>query len=192
MVVLLYNIRSLHNVGSIFRTADAAGIKKLYLCGITPAPVDNFGKPRSQLTKVSLGAEKYVEYASTSSAQVASTSSAQIASARSAAATAKLLEKLKKEGYKIFAIEQSPKSIPYNKVKIRRTGKNKDLKICLVVGNEIKGLPLFILRRADKILEIPMKGTMVRQAHHPRRTGRGKESLNVAVAFGIVAFSLRQ
>lgn len=176
MVVLLYNIRSLHNVGSIFRTADAAGIKKLYLCGITPAPVDNFGKPRSQLTKVSLGAEKYVEYSSV----------------HSATATAKLLEKLKKEGYKIFAIEQSPKSIPYNKVKIRRTGKNKDLKICLVVGNEIKGLPLFILRRADKILEIPMKGTMVRQAHHPRRTGRGKESLNVAVAFGIVAFSLRQ
>jgi len=180
MIALLYNIRSLHNVGSIFRTADAAGIEKIYLCGITPAPVDNFGKPRPQLAKVSLGAEKYVEYAS----------------AGSATATAKLLERLKNpptgEGYKIFAIEQSPKSIPYNKVKIRRTGKNKDLKICLVVGNEIKGLPPSILRKADKILEIPMKGAIIRQAHHPRRTGRGKESLNVAVAFGIVAFSLRQ
>jgi len=62
MIAILHNIRSLYNVGSIFRTADATGIEKIYLCGITPAPVDQFGKYRQQLTKVSLGAEKYVAW----------------------------------------------------------------------------------------------------------------------------------
>ncbi|MEK7566128.1 MAG: TrmH family RNA methyltransferase [Patescibacteria group bacterium] len=160
MIALLYNIRSLHNVGSIFRTADAVGIKKLYLCGITPAPADVFGRPRQQLTKVSLGAEKYVEWD---------------ASARSAQATVKLIDKLKKEKYKIFAIEQSKNSIPYNKLKYSKTKKPEN-KIALIVGNEIKGLPKSILKKADKILEIPMHGR--------------KESLNVSVAFGIVAFHL--
>ncbi len=172
MIVILHNIRSLYNVGSIFRTADAAGVEKIYLCGITPAPFDVFDKPRQQLTKVSLGAEKYVKWE-------------KVGSARSARAIFKLLKNLKKQGYKIFAVEQSKKSIPYYKLKT----KNLKLKIALILGNEIKGLPVSILKRADKILEIPMKGAMVRQAHHPRRTGRGKESLNVAVAFGIVAYN---
>jgi len=158
MIVILHNIRSLHNVGSIFRTADAAGVEKIYLCGITPGPVDVFGKPRPQLTKVSLGAEKYVPWD---------------ASARSARATIKLLEKLKKEKYKIFAIEQSKKSIPYFKIQSYEVQLRK---IGLVVGNEIKGLPPSILKKADKILEIPMRGK--------------KESLNVAVAFGIIVFFL--
>lgn len=158
MIVLLYNIRSLHNVGSIFRTADAAGIKKLYLCGITPAPVDVFGRPRQQLTKVSLGAEKYVEWD---------------ASARSARAISNLIDKLKKEKYKILAVEQSKNSIPYNKLSKPYI---LNPKLCLIVGSEVKGLPKSILKKADKILEIPMRGK--------------KESLNVAVAFGIVAFYL--
>ncbi len=170
MVSLLYNIRSLHNVGSIFRTADAAGVKKLYLCGITPSPTDVFGRPRQQLTKVSLGAEKYVEWD---------------ASVRSARAISKLLDDLKSKGYKIFAIEQAKNATTYYKLQTKRTDK-----IALVLGNEVKGLPKPILKKADKILEIPMRGAMVRQAHHPRHTRRGKESLNVAVAFGIVAFHL--
>ena len=170
MVVLLYNIRSLHNVGSIFRTADAVGVKKLYLTGITPAPTDVFGRPRQQLTKVSLGAEKYVEWD---------------ASARSAKAISKLLENLKSEGYKTFAIEQDKKAIAYYKLRTK-----KKEKIALVLGGEIKGIPKSILKKADKILEIPMQGAVVRQAHHPRKTKRGKESLNVSVAFGIVAFHL--
>jgi len=206
IVVVLHNIRSLHNVGSIFRTADAAGVKKIYLCGITPAPVDVFGKPRPQLTKVSLGAERYVEWdasassaqvASASSAQVASASSAQVASARSAQvasassaqATLKLLENLKKQGFKIFAIEQNKKSIPYFKIKIKDTiTRDSARKTAIILGNEIRGIPPSILKRADKILEIPMRGRIIRQAHHPRRTGQGKESLNVAVAFGVVTF----
>lgn len=176
MIVILHNIRSLYNVGSIFRTADAVGVEKIYLCGITPKPIDVFGKPREQLAKVSLGAEKYVEWD---------------ASARSAQGISRLIDKLKKEKYKIFAIEQNKKSISYYNIKIKSAMTHHSAKkIALVLGNEIKGLPQSILSRAERILEIPMKGAMVRQAHHPRHLGRGKESLNVGVAFGIVAFHL--
>ncbi len=166
MVIVLHNIRSLHNVGSIFRTADAAGVEKIYLCGITPSPLDQFGKPRQQLTKVSLGAEKYIEW-------------------EKAKATGKILDKLKKDKYKIFAIEQSKKSIPYNKLQASppkadppRAESFKFQNIALVLGNEVKGLPPSILKKADKILEIPMYGR--------------KESLNVGVAFGVVVFRLRE
>lgn len=157
MVAVLQNIRSLHNVGSIFRTADAAGLEKLYLCGITPAPVDRFGTIRPQLAKVALGAEKSVAWDG---------------SARSPRAIGRLLESLKKDGYKILALEQSKKSIPYFKLKVN----SQKSKVVLIVGHELIGLPKTILDKADKILEIPMGGK--------------KESLNVAVAFGIVAFHL--
>lgn len=146
----------MHNVGSIFRTADAAGVEKLYLAGITPEPVDRFGRIRPQLAKVSLGAEKYVKWEKVKSAS-------------------KLIDKLKKQGYEILAIEQSKKSIPYYKWKVKR---EKGKGIALVFGNEVRGLSPSILKKADKILEIPMRGQ--------------KESLNVAVAAGIVLFYLRQ
>ncbi len=154
MIAILYNIRSLHNVGSIFRTADAAGIEKLYLCGITPAPVDSFGKVHPQLAKVALGAERYVPWEKIGS-------------------VSKLIDKLKSDGCKIFAIEQSKKSIPYYKLSRFYI---LDSRLCLIVGNEVRGLPKTILAKADKILEIPMRGR--------------KESLNVAVAFGIAVFHL--
>ncbi len=60
--ILLHNIRSIHNVGSIFRTADAAGIKKIYLTGYTPTPIDRFGRVVKELSKVSLGGELSVEW----------------------------------------------------------------------------------------------------------------------------------
>ena len=153
MVAILANIRSLHNVGSIFRTADAAVIEKLYLAGITPTPPDQFGHLRPQLTKVSLGAEKTVAWEKTAS-------------------VAKTIDKLKKDGYKIWAVEQSKKSTPYYRLKIE----NSKLKIALLVGNEITGLSGALLKKCDRILEIPMRGK--------------KESLNVAVAFGIVVYGL--
>ncbi|MBI4085498.1 MAG: TrmH family RNA methyltransferase [Candidatus Liptonbacteria bacterium] len=153
-VAALHNVRSLHNVGSIFRTADGAGIKKIYLCGITPAPVDNFGRQRPQFAKVSLGAEKSVEWEKASS-------------------TARLIKRLKKDGYKILAVERAKNSVLFYK-----TSKSVicGSKLCLVVGNEVKGLPLSVLKLSDEILEIPMMGN--------------KESLNVSVAFGIVAYHL--
>lgn len=158
MIAILYNIRSLYNVGSIFRTADAAGVEKLYLCGITPAPMDRFGKIRPQVAKVALGAEK---------------SMAWDGSARSTRATLALFKRLKKDGYKIWAVEQAGGSISYFRIKKYEL---RIKKIALVFGNEVKGLPSTILKKADKILEIPMRGR--------------KESLNVAVAFGIVVFRL--
>ena len=143
-------------MGSIFRTADAAGIEKLYLCGITPTPIDKFGKLRPQLGKVSLGAEKSVAWEYFKS-------------------TITLIKKLKNPpgggGYKIFAIEQNKKSILYYEAVFPR-----ESAVALVLGHEVKGLPPSILKLADKILEIPMRGK--------------KESLNVSVAFGIVVFGL--
>ncbi len=151
MVAILHNVRSLHNVGSIFRTADAAGIEKLYLSGITPSPLDRFGNVRMPLAKVSLGAEHQVAW-------------------EKCVSGVRLIQTLQQEGYKIFALEQSKKSVPYFKM---RPAKYLS-RVALVVGNELRGLPPSLLAKCDTILEIPMYG--------------GKESLNVAVAFGIVAF----
>jgi len=167
IIVVLHNIRSVYNVASIFRTADGAGVKKIYLCGITPTPLDRLRNPRRDFIKVSLGAEKSVLWEKFSQ-------------------TALLIDKLKKEGYRIFAVEQSPKSVPYYKVNIKR----QVSKFVLILGNEVRGLSPAILKRADKILEIPMRGAMLKQAHHPKSLGCGKESLNVAVAFGIVIYGL--
>lgn len=161
-VAVLDNIRSLHNVGSIFRTADGAGVKKIYLCGITPAPIDVFGKPVPQLAKTSLGAERFVKW-------------------EKRQGTRDIIERLKKEGYKILAVEQNKNSIPFYGYKINLKSSDNSsgirvIQIALVIGNEIKGLPPSILKLADKILEIPMLGK--------------KESLNVSVAFGIVAYQI--
>jgi len=152
MILVLDNVRSLQNVGTIFRTADAVGIKKIYLCGITPSPLDEFGRKRQQMTKISLGAEDSVSW-------------------ERVGQTYRVLDKLKKRGYKIFAIEQGKNSIPYFKISVP---KNK--KIVLVLGHELKGVSAGSLKRVDKILEIPMFGK--------------KKSLNVAIAFAVVVYHL--
>lgn len=150
-VVVLDSIRSVHNVGSIFRTADAVGVEKVYCCGITPAPLDRFKKVRADFAKVALGAEQSVEWEAVKD-------------------TVALVERLKKDGWKIFAIEQAKRSIAYNDALA-------DGNIALILGAEVDGVSPNVLARADRILEIPMRGK--------------KESLNVAVAFGVVAFALR-
>lgn len=138
MVVILDNIRSLHNVGSIFRTADAVGVEKLYLCGITPAPLDRFGIVRGDVAKVSLGAEKVVPWE-----QVARTST--------------VIKKLKKEGYKIVGLEQTKRSVPYCSLDSRFYGNDKQ-KIALVLGAEVEGVSSGILKLCDTIIDIPMSG----------------------------------
>lgn len=148
-------------MGSIFRTADAAGVEKIFLCGITPAPLDRFKEVRPDFAKVALGAEKYIAW-------------------ESAKTTAEVIKRLKGEGYRIFALEQSKKSVPYYEEAARLARAPRggaDVRVAIILGNEVKGLPSSILRTADRILEIPMMGK--------------KESLNVAVAFGVVAFGLR-
>ena len=165
---MLHNIRSVHHVGSIFRTANAAGVEKIYLCGITPEPCDRLGNLRNDFAKVALGAEKNILWESKKS-------------------TVRVIKALKKDGWKIFAIEQSKKSVLYSSLKL----KNKKLKIVLILGDEVRGLPLSVLNLADEILEIPMREAMVRDLEHPKNSGDGKESLNVAVSFGIVVFRLK-
>lgn len=155
LAVIAHDIRSVHNVGSIFRTADAVGVERVFLCGITPAPIDRFKQVRPDFAKVALGAEGYIPW------ELAKTTSG-------------VIKQLKKDGWQIFALEQSKRSVPYHEVARRLRA---DARVAIVLGNEVKGLPASILRAADQILEIPMLGK--------------KESLNVAVAFGIVAFGLR-
>lgn len=89
MVVILHNIRSIFNVGSIFRTADGCGIGKLYLCGITPAPLDRFGQKDPRFAKVALGAEKVVLW-------------------ERVASIARLIDGLKEQGWFVVALEQDP------------------------------------------------------------------------------------
>ena len=142
--LILHNIRSAYNVGSIFRTADAAGVNKIYICGYSPTP-DN-----KKVAKTALGAEKTVLW-------------------ENHRQTWRLMEKLKKEGVQVAALEQSKKSVDFRKFKPK-------FPIALVIGNEIRGLSKEILKRADKIIAIPMYGR--------------KESLNVSVAAGIAVYRL--
>jgi tRNA G18 (ribose-2'-O)-methylase SpoU len=141
MIAILYNIRSLYNVGSIFRTADAAGFEKIYLCGITPTPTDRFGEKRKDLAKVALGAEDYLKWEKVGYSPLPQ-------------ATISLIKKLKKEGYLICALEQDKKSIPYDKLSVV----DSKLLVALVVGDEVRGIPKSILKYCDSILEIPMRG----------------------------------
>jgi 23S rRNA (guanosine2251-2'-O)-methyltransferase len=145
---LLDNIRSIHNVGSMFRTADGAGIKHLYLCGMTATPAN------TKLTKAALGAQEKVAWSYHTNALD----------------TAVVL---KERGYKLWAIEAASGSTPF-------FSGNPSLphsRIVVIVGNEKAGVDPGVLDICDEIFKLPMHGF--------------KKSLNVAVAFGIVAYHLR-
>ncbi len=134
MVVLLNNIRSLHNVGSIFRTADGAGVSKIFLCGITPTPIDDFGTLRTQVTKVSLGAEASVPW-------------------EKCARISTAIARLKKEGYVIVALELAPNAIPYTALRLPAHSR-----LAIIVGHEVRGVSRAVLRLADHVVYIPMCG----------------------------------
>lgn len=167
IALILNNIRSAENVGAIFRTADAAGVKNIYLCGYTPAPLDRFDRPNTKIAKAALGAEKTISWQKVESLRDA-------------------IKNLKEKNFFVVAIEQDSESVDYKKIKEKSEEKN----IALILGNEVEGLSRGDLAQCDLIAEIPMRGFMVRQAHHPRFVNRGKESLNVSVATGIVLFSI--
>jgi 23S rRNA (guanosine2251-2'-O)-methyltransferase len=150
-ILILDNIRSVFNVGSLFRIADCVGINQIFLCGITPSPKDRFGKERGDLAKVALGAEKSVAWDTCEK-------------------TLSLVKKLKREGYKIIAIEQDKKSIDYKTLQLRSG------KAAFILGEETKGISKQILKYADLIAEIPLTGE--------------KESLNVSVAGAVVLFRI--
>lgn len=131
-ILIVHNIRSVINVGAMFRTADGAGINKIYLTGYTPTPLDRFGKVRKDIEKSALGAEKFVSWEYKKN-------------------LLNLLSKLKKEGYLIIGIEQDKKSVDYKKVKL----KNKNV---FIMGAEVEGISKNILKKCDIIAEISMKG----------------------------------
>ncbi len=130
--LVLHNIRSAQNVGAIFRTAEAAGIEKIYLTGYTPRPLDRFGRDQKSIAKSALGAEKIIPW-------------------EEAKTISSVLKKLKTENFQVIAIEQSEKSIDYKKVKT----KNKNV---FILGNEVKGVSKQTLDKCDVVAEIPMSG----------------------------------
>ncbi len=151
-ILILHDIRSVVNVGAMFRTADAIGVRKIILSGTTPAPIDRFGRIRDDFAKSALGAEKSVSWERSED-------------------ILKILKGLKADKYTLYALEQSPKSIDYKEVSVKR-----GTKIALIPGAEVTGVPKDVLKLADYILEIPMYGQ--------------KESLNVSVATGIALYRL--
>jgi 23S rRNA (guanosine2251-2'-O)-methyltransferase len=169
IIVILNNIRSNENVGSIFRTCDAVGVSKIILAGYTPAPTDRFGRENKGLTKASLGAEKSVSWGKFEKlADV-------IKNLKSRSSGSQLLRKSHLQNgfsdFKIVAVEQDKKAINYRKIKNIKTDN-----IALVFGNEVEGLSKEDIKLCDIVAELPMRGK--------------KESLNVSVCAGIVLYSL--
>jgi 23S rRNA (guanosine2251-2'-O)-methyltransferase len=130
--VLLHNVRSTHNVGSIFRTADAAGVEKIYLTGYTPTPIDGFGRIQKDIAKTALGAEHYLSW-------------------EYARSPVPLIRRLHKEGWTIVGVEQDLRSVGYRTYK----AKNKTL---FIFGNEVRGMSKQIRDICDVLVEIPMRG----------------------------------
>ena|SRR3989344_1671409 len=130
--LILHNIRSAENVGSIFRTADAVGVNKIYLTGYTPRPLDRFGRPVGKITKTALGAEKSLAWQYEKN-------------------ISSLIKKLQKKGVKIVAVEQDKKSLDYRKFKLKSD-------TALIFGNEVNGIDQKTLNLCDQIIEIPMCG----------------------------------
>ena len=130
IVVVLDDIRSLHNIGSVFRTADAFAIKKIILCGITAQP------PHREIQKTALGATESVkwEYAE---------------NCRSA------IEELRTNNYRISGVEQVDGSVELDKFQLE----NSSQQIALVFGNEVKGVSQAVLDACDDFIEIPQNGT---------------------------------
>lgn len=132
--VWLHNIRSVYNVGSIFRTADAVGIDHIYLSGYTPLPIDRFGRKRSDMNKIALGAEQSVSWSQFNNIP-------------------EDIITLKNNGAELVYVEQNENSIPFGNFTSTNTHE-----IVLAMGEETKGFTDELLHYADTILEIPMRG----------------------------------
>ena len=129
VTVVLDNVRSEMNVGSVFRTADAFLIERICLCGITPQP------PKSEIHKTALGAEDSVTWEYFPTTLVA-------------------IEQLKSDGYSIYSIEQVHDSVSLEQLIVK-----PDQKIAIVLGNEVKGVSQEVVDASDLCVEIPQHGT---------------------------------
>ena len=129
IIIILDDIRSLHNIGSVFRTSDAFLIEKIYLCGITATP------PNKEIHKTALGATDTVEWEYQENVLT-------------------VIDRLKSENVQIFAIEQVENSIMLNDFQIE-----KEKKYALIFGNEVKGVSQEAIHESDGVIEIPQLGT---------------------------------
>lgn len=129
IIIVLDNIRSLNNIGSVFRTADAFLVKKIYLCGITATP------PHKDIRKTALGATESVVWEYRQS-------------------TAELIEELKSHGCVALAVEQAVEA-----QQLHHFRADKDVEYVLVFGNEVKGVSQEVVDLCDTVLEIPQYGT---------------------------------
>src|SRR3989338_2135619 len=129
---MLHNVRSAHNVGSIFRTADAAGVSEIYLAGLTPRPTDRFGRVQKEIAKTALGAENSVP-------------------GKHVASPGVVVAKPRRAGWTIVGVEQDARARDYR----RYRAKGKTL---FVFGNEVRGLSRALRRECDVLIEIPMRG----------------------------------
>ena len=145
-IVILDNIRSMYNVGSVFRTADAFRLEKIYFCGITSVP------PHAEIHKTALGAEESVDWEYIED-------------------TVHIVDRLKEEVYTVFSIEQAEGSTMLNELELQ-----KNQKIAIVMGNEVKGVQQEVINHSNGCIEIPQYGT--------------KHSMNVSVTTGIVIWDL--
>ncbi|TKB98437.1 RNA methyltransferase [Pedobacter cryotolerans] len=129
VVVVLDNVRSMHNVGSVFRTADGFSIEKVVLCGITAQP------PHREIEKTALGATLSVDWVHFDDTLIA-------------------IDQLRKDGYQIIAIEQAKNSKMLNTYL-----PNQTLKYALIFGNEVNGVSDEVMEKIDECIEIPQFGT---------------------------------
>jgi len=146
ITVVLDNIRSCNNIGSVFRTSDALLIEKVILCGITATP------PNKDIHKTALDAEKSVPWEYFEETENA-------------------VQRLKESGYRVFAVEQVE-----NSISLPDFTPEKDQKLALVFGNEVKGVQQSVIDVCDGAIEIPQYGT--------------KHSFNISVSAGIVLWDL--
>lgn len=131
--ILLHNIRSAHNVGSLFRTADAAGVGHVYLTGYTPRPTDALGRVQKEIEKTALGGEKSVPWSYTKNPQ-------------------SILKQLKRQQWEIVGIEQDARARDYRTFIVTRS-------TLFILGNEVLGISASLRSQCNSLIEIPMKGT---------------------------------
>ncbi len=130
--VLLHNIRSAHNVGSMFRTADAIGVGHVFLSGYTPLPIDRFGRPVREIAKTALGAEESVPWSVERD-------------------ISRFITRAKEEGFVVVGLEQDARSVDYAHYSVSRP-------TLFVVGNEVRGMSASLRAKCDVLIEIPMRG----------------------------------
>lgn len=131
-ILIIHDIRSNYNVGAMLRTADGAGVSKVYLSGTTPSPKDRFGRLVGEIHKTALGAEQSVDWEYVYDIYP-------------------VLDELKKLGFRVVAVEQATDSVSLYDFQVPD-------KVAYIMGSETEGLPEEVIMASDLILELPMLG----------------------------------